>query len=264
MSSTVGNYAVASRVASILGLFSGSLIVMLPFFSNMLAKDASKEEMSNVLSYVLYVIFVFSSPFIILFFMFSHAIMLSVFPSYTSVYLYIALMSISIFLSMIGSPSSSLVVSRGKVKTVLIFSSIIGISELAFMFLLIPKFGAYGAIASLYFIGVAISDFLYIRETVKYGIRIKASRIYRVVIADIALALVFLPLLLSSIYTTTKLVLSIAVLFVSYPPLLALVKGVSKDDAERIKRLTKGLPIVGKFIGALAEYAKIVAVYLYG
>ncbi|MGC8671836.1 MAG: oligosaccharide flippase family protein [Candidatus Micrarchaeia archaeon] len=259
LSSTVGNYGVASKVASILGVFTGSLIVMLPFFSGMLAKDRHSSELSSIFSYILYVIFLFGTPFVLFFTMFAHAIMLTVFPEYTSVYVYIALMSFSVLFTMLGAPASSFVLGKAKVKRVLEFSATIGISELALAFLLIPRFGALGAIAVLYFFGALLSDYLYLREVSKEGIKIKMKRVYKVLLANALLALVLLPVLLSSIYTTYKLIIAFVLVFVAYPPIAALVRALSASDAARLSNIVSKVPVVGKLIKLLLNYSMLFA-----
>ncbi|MEM3781541.1 MAG: oligosaccharide flippase family protein [Candidatus Micrarchaeaceae archaeon] len=257
LSSTVGNYGVASRVESILGVFTGSLVVMLPFFSGMLVRNSRKEEIGNVMSYVLYVMFLLATPFIIFFAMFSHAIMYTVFPSYTSVYIYISLMSISVLLNVLSAPASSFVIGRARVKKVLKFSAITGLSELVLLFISIPAIGAYGAIAVLFFYGSALADLLYMREISKEGIRIKPRRICLALAANAILALVFLPVLIARIDTTFKLAIAFALIFVAYPPIMALAGALRSRDAERIANATKAVPVIGKLVGLVLAYAAL-------
>ncbi|MEM0147226.1 MAG: oligosaccharide flippase family protein [Candidatus Micrarchaeaceae archaeon] len=255
LSSVVGNYGVASRVESTLGVFTGALVVMLPFFSGMLARNSKKEEIGNVMSYVLYVMFLLATPFIIFFTMFSHAIMYTVFPSYTSVYIYISLMSISVLFNVLSAPASSLVIGRAHVKKVLTFSAITGLSELLLLFLIMPALGAYGAIAVLFFYGSVLADFLYLHEIRKEGISIKPKRIYLALASNVALALVFLPVLMIGIDTTAKLAIAFALIFVAYPPIMALTGALKRRDAERISNATKSVPVIGKLMRVILAYA---------
>ncbi|MGC8629124.1 MAG: oligosaccharide flippase family protein [Candidatus Micrarchaeia archaeon] len=253
--SVVGDYGVASRVASILGIFTGSLVVMLPLLSGMLARKRTNKEFGSVLSYLLYVIFLFSTPFVVFFAMFSHEIMSTVFPEYAGVYEYITLMSLSVLFSMLSAPASSFIVGKAKVKKVLEFSSIIGISELVLIFVLVPEFKAFGAIASLYFFGALLGDLLYLREAHKEGIIIKAHRLYRVLIANALLCVVFLPLIILRIYSTYALLAGFALIFVFYPPALVAAKALDKQDAERLAKASSSIPFVGSIVRLLLKYA---------
>ncbi|MGC8676228.1 MAG: oligosaccharide flippase family protein [Candidatus Micrarchaeia archaeon] len=259
LSGVVGNYGVASRVESILGVFTGSMVVMLPLFSRMIARNSNNKEIGGVVSYVLYVTFLLAAPFVIFFAMFSHAIMFTVFPNYTNVYIYMALMSISVLLVMLGAPASSLVLGKAKVRKVLEFSAITGLSELLLLFALVPKLGAYGAIAVLFFYGTALSDYLYLRELGKEGISIKPRRLLMALLSNALLAMIFAPVLLVTIDTTLKLAIAFALIFVAYPPIMALTGTLKDNDIERISKATRRVPVVGKLIRMVLAYASAFA-----
>jgi len=256
LASTVGNYSVAARVASILGVFTGSFIVLLPFFSGIIATGKSKEELSSTFSYVLYFMFLFSMPLFLFFIVFAHAIMYTVFPNYESVYVYIILMALGTLVSLFGMPASSFVLSKAKVTKVLAFSSITGITELVLLFLLIPMFGVYAAIAVLYFVGTALTAYLYLNEAKKEGIALRFGKLYRVLATGAMLLVVFLLVLLLPVDSTAKLAVGFVLLFAVYPPALVFARALQRSDFGTIRSVTHTVPVLGKVISALLAYAE--------
>ncbi len=256
-SSTIGNYGVASRVESILGIFTGSMIVLLPFFSSL--DLGRKQEASEITSYMLYLIYLLATPFVMFFVMFAHPIMYTVFPRYEGVYVYIAIMSISVLVSMLGAPASSIVVSKAKVKKVLGFSATVGLIELALLAVLIPYLTVYALIGILYFVGPAVSDYLYIHEIAKEKIRIIPNRLGRVALANAVLAFVLLPIFLIHIYPTLKLLIAFVLLFVAYPPIIGITKAVKKGDIKRIEKVTSRVPMLKGLIKGVLSYASVFA-----
>jgi O-antigen/teichoic acid export membrane protein len=256
-SSTIGDYGVASRVESILGIFTGSMVVLLPFFSSLNLEH--KKETSEIVSYMLYLIYLFATPFVVFFVMFSHPIMYTVFPRYEGVYVYIAIMSASLLISILGAPASSIVVSKAKVKKVFAFSAVVGLAELALLVLLIPYFTIYALIGVLYFVGPAIADFLYLHEIGKDAITVFPRRIYRIAFANLLLVIVFMPVLLISMYPTLKLAVAFALLFIAYPPIIGLTKAVGKRDIKRIETITSRVPMLSGMIRAVLNYAALFA-----
>ena len=104
-----------------------------------------------------------------------------------------------------------------------------------------------------------LSDYLYLREVSKEGIKIKMKRVYKVLLANALLALVLLPVLLSGIYTTYKLIIAFVLVFVAYPPIAALVRALSASDAARLSHIVSKVPVVGKLIKLLLNYSMLFA-----
>ena len=118
-----------------------------------------------------------------------------------------------------------------------------------------------GIVVLMFVITPIISVVLFTRESknvLKIGIN--ARRLYRVAIAGMISTALLVPLMLAinSDYILL-LVLAAAEQLVVYPPVLSLVKGVSKKDLEVLKRITGHIPVLNLAVGVVAGYSGLFA-----
>jgi len=57
-------------------------------------------------------------------------------------------------------------------------------------------------------------------------------------------------------YMIPLLIVSVLIVLAVYPPVLALVKGLQKNDVEIVKSATKDVPVIGNFVAYLLEYSE--------
>ena len=254
--SVAGDYGVAYRLISVVNSVIGAaLLIVLPTFSAVLSRKRKRKEISEVYNYALFMGVLFVAPVITYMTVFSHSIVLAVFPGYGNAYLYIAMMSLGIFLQLVGAFANYLIISMGRVKKVLIYSTIVGVSEVILLFALMPSSGAIGAIAVLYFFGMILSAYLYMNAAAQEGVHTQVHRLSMLFAANLVLAVLMAMLFLVNTTATVRLVLGMAVLIVLYPPILVLSGVVDKADIRIIGSITRKVPAMGRLLDLMLAYA---------
>ncbi len=256
--SVVGNYNIAFKVTSIVSTMAATAsLAILPAFSTVLSIRKNKDEFSNFHSYGLYTGLLFVTPAIVFLAVFSQAIILTVFPDYTNAYIFMSIMSIGILLQIFGTYAGFFMMSIRKVGKILMYSAATGAIGVVALFVLIPPFGALGAIAALYFISNIALDLFYFRELHNFGIRTKWAKIIRVFAANAALAALMATILLLNVSSTLKLIIGVATLMILYPPIAVIAHAVERSDIVQIRALARKIPAVGALIGYILAYAQV-------
>lgn len=255
--SVVGNYGVAARAAGTIAAFMGAItLALLPMFSAVFSGSGGKSKLRKLYKYSVYAGLLFVMPLVAYFVVFSHSLMLTVFPQYTSAYIYIALMSAGVLLQLPGAYANFFLISEGKTRKVLYYSTIVGLVEMLLAVVLIPYAGAIGAIIALYFLGSIFVDYLYVRDVAADGSGLMYGKIARVVAANLLLALVLSPVfLISGISSTARLLIGIVLLPVLYPPIVALFGAFDKEDSKLLSKASKRIPVISAVLPALFSYA---------
>ena len=256
----IGNFGVANRTGSLIDLITGSISVsLITMFSAALALKRGKEEISKFYNYSLYLAFVLVTP--LLFYIGILAKPFS-YVAFSGVYrlspMYIAIMALGIFIGLIGTYSYNLLVSANKVKSILKYTIITSLVEFALMPVLIPEFKGVGLTVLLFVVAPLVGNVMYINGLRSmFGISIRVKKILRVVLANvISFAFVFIASLLIGNYMIPLLIVSVLIVLAVYPPVLALVKGLQKNDVEIVKSATKDVPVIGNFVAYLLEYSE--------
>jgi O-antigen/teichoic acid export membrane protein len=239
--SIVGAFGVADAIGSMITtaiVFTGSSVVQM--FSTASAQKKTAGSVGKLYNYSIYFGILISAPIAAFFIALPHAIVNSVFPTYTNTEIYIPILTVSIMLGLIGIYAFFLVVSRGKTMKILKYHLIAVLAQFISLLVLVPLTKAYGTIIGLYFVGSVVNTALYTRYVKRtMHIKLKLDKVYRILIASAILFIVLLMVNLVPFRETIQLIIGAAIVLFLYPVLLIATKAVTKAEWEIIYRVIK-------------------------
>jgi len=257
--SVVGLYGVASKIGTYIDLVTGSIsAILIPMFSAVIANKEIKERLGKFYNYSIYFGMLFAIPIVIYIVIFSNALVTSVFTStYKGASLYMALIGFGILLGLFASYASSLAVSAGYIKKVFEYGIATSAIELLSLLILVPLLSVNGLIIAIYYVGGIIADTFYlnfIRRVLKIKIQLNLAG---VIAANLALALLFMPILFLNIKATYQLLLGLIAIIFIYPILLGLFNAISMKELELLRKVLYKLPVIGIWLSAIIIYAEL-------
>ncbi|MCL4381917.1 oligosaccharide flippase family protein [Candidatus Marsarchaeota archaeon] len=260
VAAVIGNLGVAVKTGSLIDLISGSIsISLIPAFSIGFMNEKIKKSIGKMYSYSVYFSFVFLTPMIAALVVFSKQISYTAFGGvYALAPEYIAVFGIGFLIGIFSMYNSQLLISANKVRKLLKYNIIIVIIQLALIPVLIPTLGGLGAAMLTFLVGPIIMNIVMATVLRKeFAISFKASKLFRLMVANLAVVLAFLPvfLFLQSHYIL-QIALAVIIVFVLYPPLLAITKAVGKNEIDIMYNMTSKIPIVNKIIPYVLAYSK--------
>jgi O-antigen/teichoic acid export membrane protein len=264
----VGNFGISNKVSTMFDLIIGSVgIASLSLFSFSSSRRSTAKVDANInkdiekyYKYSLFFTFVLMFPIILFVTLLAKPISYTIFGgAYIYAPLYIAIMAIGVILYIINSYSSSLIISLGKVKSILTYSIIAAIAELILIPILIPIANGLGLSLILFIIVPIISSLLYsyqIRTKLKMKIPIKL--IFKIFIVSLVSIAFILPLIL--LFNNNYILLIIAAIIeqiIIYPAIIGYVKIINNKIADQIKRMTKDIPLINIIVEIFIRYILI-------
>ncbi len=254
--SLVGYYGIASKIGSLLDVFIGAIsLAILPMFSEAVSLKKEGANAGKLLFYSIYMGILFAMPLIMMFTVFSSEITFIVFSTaYNNAVPYMQLISIGILIGIFSTFGTNFLISSSKQKKVFKYAFISNLIQLIFIIILIPIFGVYGLVIATLFIGNIILNVLYLNYFSKIGIILHRNKMLRLILANVIFALILIPFTYI-IPESVGLVLGILSIFLIYPILLGLIKGISKNDLDLINNASKSVPFFGFIIRKITAYA---------
>lgn len=253
----IGEYGVASRIGTLLDVVVGSIaVVLIPMFAEAIHNRKLGPKVGKFLYYSIYFGLLFTTPMIAYITVFAKALITTLFtPSYSNAILYVQLISIGMLLSIFGSYASQLAISSRKTSKVFRYTLVVGIIEVVSLLILTPLLHVIGVIIALFYIGSIASNVLFMRYLKEIGISIKFGAIAKVIISNVLLAILLTPLLFLNVNPEVILVLGVLLILLLYPPIIALLKAITKDELRLLKELSANIPILGKVLSGLLSYS---------
>ncbi len=257
----IGNIGIASRTNSLLYIVFDSIsVAIVPVFSAALANRKTAKDIGKIYGYTVYMAVVLVAPVLFYIAAFSTPFSYTLFgSSYSYAPLYISIMSIGLLVGVAGGYAGMLLISSGKVKSLLLYNIVLYAIMLLLFFLFVPKFGGIGYALISFIIMPVVNSLVYIAKLRKmYKIRLKFSKFLRLGLVNLILLLVFVPL--GNFIGGIPLLVSAAIGFViAYPILAVLLGGADKADLETIRSLSKSIPLIGWILRMFVNYAAIVS-----
>ncbi len=257
--SVVGNIGVATRTSTLLSMIFDSItFALLPAFSAALANPKLKGEIGRLYGYVVYIAIALVSPLLFYMVFFSKEFTSLLFGlGYSYAPIYISIMSVGLLIGMAGIYASTLLVSANKVKLVFKYNALVSGLVLLLFFLIVPRFGAWAYVWIAFVLSPIIADALFIREVSgMFSVKLRYGKFARIVVADLLVSIAALGV--SAFFGGIALLVVSAVIYLlAYPPLVTLLGGADVGDIETIKKLSRGVPFIGKMIGIMLDYAAV-------
>ncbi len=256
----LGNIGIASRTSSLLSIVFDSIsFAILPTFSAVASNLKLKKQIGRLYGYTVYLAILFVSPLLFYIAIFSLPFSYTLFGgSYSSAPLYMSVLSIGLLIGIAGSYANTVLISSGHVKLSLKYNSMAYIIIFILFVILIPLFGGLGYALVSFLIAPLLLDIIIIKgllKLIKVDFRIR--KLLGIIIANILVSLLLYPLYFIS-NGIMLLVLAAAGFCILYPLISVIMGGADKGDTNTIKELSKGIPVAGRAMFILAEYADLV------
>ncbi len=257
--SAIGQYGIASRIGGIFDVASGAIsVVLIPMFATAIYNKHSLSKISKLYHNSIYYSLVFTLPLMVYASVLSRDVILTVFTSaYNLAIIYMPLISIGVFIGLLWSNAFYLLISLGKIRSVLKFSIAACLLQLVAMIALGVPFGIVGVIIAYYYVGGTFVVFMYFRELRKFRIKIQVSPLLRVIGSNILLGLVFVPFLFLQIRPLYVLFVGVALAIFVYPILLVKTGALSEDEIGVLYHISNEVPVGGSIIRSLLAYSKL-------
>jgi O-antigen/teichoic acid export membrane protein len=170
---------------------------------------------------------------------------------------YISVMSIGLLIGIAGIYASTLLISANRVKLVFKYNIMASILVLILFLLLVPKFGVWAYVGIAFILSPIISDVLFVREiSGMFSIKLRYNKFARILIADMLVSAV--ALMVHAFFSgALMLVVSALVFVLFYPLLVTMLGGADIGDVETIKKLSKNVPVAGRLMSIMLDYAAV-------
>jgi uncharacterized RDD family membrane protein YckC len=137
--------------------------------------------------------------------------------------------------------------------------------EVIVLLLLVPTFKGYGMVIAASLVLPMTLLLLYHKAIADHlNIKLHSKRIIRVVLIALASTLIVFPISIfiqpvSLLNDIIIMAITAAALILIYPPLLVITRTMARKDVEIVKKISGGIPKVGKILYYLSEYAGMFA-----
>lgn len=251
----LGNYGAALKGLNFIAVFYGTMsTALLPLFAKALAskkKDEINKTYNNIFSYSL----MMTLPFIVFVAVLARpGVDILLASGYSQAGIYLTLIAFGSMIDAFQYYISNLLISRGitmqLVKVLLVSNAL----QFGAVLLLAPKFGAFGAIAGLFFVGPVVESILYVRMAKKLiGFSIDGRKIGTVFACNIIL---ILPLSASLLFGSSALsiISGLVILAVAYPALVVIFGLIGNRELEMAKAIYKRMPMIKKPAQLISKY----------
>jgi O-antigen/teichoic acid export membrane protein len=252
-SSIIGNYGVATRLnAGIYAMYGAIYTALLSGFSYINARPSENSE-AKITKTVTYAL-VITLPLLTFMSALSKPLVFLLLSNrYKLAPLYLSLASLGLALFLLGRLLATIFTAREKTIKVMKFYLATAIAQLVALLVLIPAWGAIGAVVAIFIVGGIVSSFAFAYATEKdLQIRINSKKLAKAYLANILLGVLLLAgnLLKGNLL---EIAYGLLVTFLLYPPLLGLLKVVDKEGINDLRRFAESLH--AGWAKGLIEYA---------
>ena len=256
----VGNYGAAAKLGVVISLIIASnTFLLLPAFSRIAADRKLRRRMGDAYNNSVYYTSLFLLPFVAYLVAVSKPLILALISrAYPLAPEYFSVMAIGLAVGSVGLYAGTTVVSLGNTMKFMRYQlAVLGIEAISAL-VLIPVFGAAGALASIFVITPISAAIVYAGPLRReFGIMIKLERPVRVAMAAIVLGFLLAVISLATGQRLYSVAIDAAAALVLYPPILALAGGIGEKEVSFIRESTAGMMGVGKAISLLADYVEM-------
>ncbi len=239
VAATVGNFAIGYRLGSFVSIMlTTSVFVLVPAFSFEAAAGRLK-RMGKALNMSIYYALLFIAPAVayvasvakpLVYLIFSHKYAIA--PAYLSV------VAVGLGISMVSSYASAMLFGMGDLWRFIKYQITAILVELTLLLALAPLFKASGVLVALFVISPILIDGIYIKGLVASGVYKPAVR--KPLMVVLAAFIVFMLMYAVSHELAVSygaIASNLLILLVAYPPVLAVVGGVSDAEVAFLKRV---------------------------
>ena len=265
--SVVGNVAISQRIGTTINTANESTAASLvPLFASTVEPGVKRTHISKLYNYALYVTFLLFAPVALYLAFFAKEITYVVLGAgYPTAQFYLPIISVGLMLLMVSDYTTSLLVGRNRVRPVMKYGVLAYLIEVIVLLLLVPTFKGYGMVIAASLVLPMTLLLLYHKAIADHlNIKLHSKRIIRVVLIALASTLIVFPISIfiqpvSLLNDIIIMAITAAALILIFPHLLVITRTMARKDVEIVKKISGGIPKVGKILYYLSEYAGMFA-----
>jgi O-antigen/teichoic acid export membrane protein len=181
---------------------------------------------------------------------------------FSSAPMYLMLIALGTVINLAGTYVTNLFVSKGKTRQLLSYSVIATVAQIIALVILVPAWGAIGAIIAIFFVGSIANSYLFLKGAERIlKVKTYGGKLARAFASNAVLALVMEAGLIMGNFLA-QLVYGAVVMLLAYPPLLVVFGIIERRDLETLEVSVERVPALKFAIGPALSYFKILMRYL--
>ncbi|MEM0124078.1 MAG: oligosaccharide flippase family protein [Candidatus Micrarchaeaceae archaeon] len=257
----LGNYGVANKGYNMIAIFTGSAwSIMMPMLSARRAQSRDAKAVANTFSKALLYTIAFVVPFIVYIgVMAKPIIFLLITRSFGVAPLYLLLVVFGVIISLPGLYATSFIIAYEKVYKLMRFTALSAAVQIISLFILVPHYGAVGAIISLFYIGSIFNDIIFYHAAKSILKEISMPRKALILMASVAIIAPIMAIALVLPHAILQAVAGAAILLAAYPFILILLSIINKEFVKDMGRFSSKIPFIRPFYDIELKYIRFLA-----
>jgi O-antigen/teichoic acid export membrane protein len=257
----VGNFGAAYKAMILFDVPLGSIgLALLPLFAVTISNKKITKKLSKYYNYILYYSFLLIAPMVFYIVLLAKPVSYTIFSAtYTLTPLYLAIMAVGTFLSVISGTTSSLLIGAGESKRVMKYSIAAAALQVILLPVLLPSFSGAGLAVIMFIIVPIVYCLFYVTRVQKLlKTNVDLLLLAKLLVAAVISALFIIPLLLvmGSSYIPLIIIAAIEQIIV-YPAIVSSLGFVSREKLETLDRVANSIPVFGYLIRFLTNYTSL-------
>ena len=254
----LGNLGAALRGLNFIAVFHNTMsTALIPLFAKSSLTKNSREARADYNKMLLYAILV-SMPLIIYIGVLAKpGVVLLLSSAYANTSFYLSLIAFGTVINIFQFYIVSLLLAKGYARKLLKYNALSIIIQYTLVIAVTPFYGALGMIVTLFIIGGILDDviFIYLAKKV-LDMKFEYRKLAALFASNMLLAL---PLSLALLVANPVLSLltGLIMLFIAYPPLLAVFRVLNNTDIELMENISKRITILERPVGWFMAYLRL-------
>jgi O-antigen/teichoic acid export membrane protein len=261
--SAIGNFGIANRARNVLSVFyMTTAVTLLPTLTIAASREQKRGRFEYVYNKVLLYSMLATIPLIIYIGVYATPLIyLFISQEFNSAPMYLTLIALGTVINLAGTYVTSLFISKGKTRQLLSYSVLATMAQIIALAILVPTWGAIGAIIAIFFVGGAVNSYLFLKGAEKVlMVKTYGKEMAMAIACNAALALVLASGLLIGDFMV-QLAYGLVMLVVAYPPLLVLFGVVEEHDLRLLEKSVEKVPSLRSLVWPVLAYFKILMLH---
>lgn len=256
----VGNFGVAVKTGTMITNVTDALgAAVLPMFAYAVYNKSLMKNIGKFYNYASYFTYLLITPVLLYVAFLSKQFSYTIFSSkYALAPIYISIISLGIFVWIIATYTTMLLIGANKVKEIFKYGAIIAAIELLLILTTVPHFGGIALTIILYLITPTLICVLLGRSIQKLlGVNLEVNKLVLVFVSGLISAAFLVPLIIFVHNYIVILVAGMAIQIILYPVVMAIIGAAKKKELNLLKETTSSIPILGIIVKVLVRYSML-------
>jgi O-antigen/teichoic acid export membrane protein len=255
--SIVGNFGAAYKSARFVELTITSItFVLLGTYSAALARKETAKEIGRIYNSSVRYSALLLFPIIAYLVSVVQPLSSLLFSSqYSELPFFFSVMAIGMGIGIIGIYAGTLIIGHGDTKKYMRYQLLAVAVQILILYLLVPYYGAYGALVAVYAITPMMLNIMYMKLLKKqFGFKQELGKLSRIALASVIVGALMFTLTYSMSYSRWAILVDAVVILLAFPPIAAAINAIGKEDLKFMERTASRLGLLGSVARRLISY----------